>query len=114
MAFGALIPVVGTAIVWLPGALFLLFTGKTVAGVALILWGALAVGNIDNVLRPLLAGGDIGVPMPLLLVGMLGGAISFGLTGLLLGSLVFATLLFLLEERRRACPEAEAPPPAEG
>jgi len=114
MAFGALIPVVGTAIVWLPGALFLLFTGKTVAGVALILWGALAVGNIDNVLRPLLAGGDIGVPMPLLLVGMLGGAISFGLTGLLLGPLVLATLLFLLEERRRACPEAEAPPPAEG
>ncbi len=113
MAFGALIPVVGTAIVWLPGALFLLFTGKTVAGVALILWGAIAVGNIDNVLRPVLAGGDLGIPMPLLLVGMIGGAISFGLTGLVLGPLVLATLLFVLEERRRRDPEAEAPPPAD-
>ena len=113
MAFGALIPVVGTAIVWLPGALFLLFTGKTVAGVALIIWGALAVGNIDNVLRPVLAGGDIGVPMPLLLVGMIGGAVSFGPAGAVLGSLVPAAGLVPLEEGRRPHSAAETPPPAD-
>jgi predicted PurR-regulated permease PerM len=114
MAFGALIPVVGTAIVWLPGALYLLAAGKTVAGVGLALWGALAVGNIDNLLRPLLAGGDIGIPMPLLIVGMLGGIVSFGLSGLVLGPLVLAVLLFVLEERRRAASGAETPPSAAG
>ena len=101
MAFGSLIPIVGTATVWLPGALYLLFIGKTVAGVGLILWGALVVGSIDNVLRPLLTGGNIGVPMPLLIVGILGGLFAYGLTGLVLGPLVLTVLLFLLEEHRR-------------
>jgi predicted PurR-regulated permease PerM len=115
MAFGSLIPVVGTAIIWLPGALFLLFTGKTVAGVGLILWGAFAVGGIDNILRPLLiGGGDIGIPLPLLIVGILGGLFSFGLSGLLLGPLVLTVLLFVLEEHRRAVSGEEAAQPPAG
>jgi predicted PurR-regulated permease PerM len=101
MAFGSLIPFVGTAVVWLPGALYLLFTGKTFAGIGLILWGALVVGSIDNVLRPLLTGGNIGIPMPLLIVGILGGLFAYGLTGLVLGPLVLTVLLFVLEEHRR-------------
>ncbi|MBE0602106.1 MAG: AI-2E family transporter [Deltaproteobacteria bacterium] len=114
MAFASLVPVIGTWVVWVPGALFLLFTGKTFAGIGLALWGAIVVGNIDNVLRPILTGGDTGMPMPLLIVGMLGGAISFGLTGLILGPLVFAALLFVLEERRQAGSVEETPPPAAG
>lgn len=101
MAFGSLIPFVGTAVVWLPGALYLLFTGKTFAGIGLILWGALVVGSIDNILRPLLTGGNIGIPMPLLIVGILGGLFAYGLTGLVLGPLVLTVLLFVLEEHRR-------------
>jgi len=111
MAFGSLVPVVGTMIVWLPGALFLLFTGETAAGIGLLLWGALAVGNIDNVLRPLLSGGDSGIPMPLMVVGILGGLVAFGLSGLILGPLVLATLLFVLEEHHRAVSGEEAPSP---
>jgi len=114
MAFGSLVPVVGTAVVWLPGALYLLFAGKTVAGIGLILWGVFAVGNIDNILRPLLIGGNIGIPLPLLIVGILGGLFSFGLTGLVLGPLVLAVLLFVLEEHRRTVSAAEPPaPPAD-
>lgn len=112
MAFASLIPVVGTAIVWLPGALYLLFTGNTIPGIGLILWGALAVGNIDNVLRPLLIGGNIGIPMPLLIVGILGGLFSFGLMGVVVGPLVFTVLLFVLEEHRsvkNACPRPGGP-----
>ncbi|MBP2688710.1 MAG: rane protein, superfamily [Deltaproteobacteria bacterium] len=114
MAFGSLIPVVGTAIVWLPGALYLLFTGKTVAGIGLILWGAFVVGGIDNILRPLLIGGNIGIPLPLLIVGIIGGLFSFGLSGLVLGPLALAALLFVLEEYHRAVSVAEEPPPASG
>ena len=38
MAFTGLIPVVGTAIVWMPGVLYLIFTGQTTLGVGLLLW----------------------------------------------------------------------------
>jgi len=112
MAFTALIPVVGTAIVWLPGVLYLFFSGQTTWAVGLLLWSALVVGNIDNVLRPLLIGGRAGMPLPLLIVGILGGLFSFGLMGLVIGPLVLTVLLFVLEEYRRALPDAEGAPPA--
>jgi len=116
MAFMALIPVVGTAIVWLPGVLYLFFTGQTTWAVGLLLWSALVVGNIDNVLRPLLIGGKAGMPLPLLIVGIIGGLFSFGLLGLVIGPLVLTVLLFVLEEYHRTVPGAEEspPPPAEG
>ncbi len=113
MTFTALIPVVGTAIVWLPGVLYLIFTGQTAWGVGLLVWSALVVGNIDNVLRPLLIGGKAGMPMPLLIVGILGGLFSYGLMGLVIGPLVLTVLLFVLEEYHRAVPDAEEPLPAE-
>ena len=122
MAFMGLIPVVGTAIVWVPGVLYLFFTGQTTWAVGLLLWCALVVGNIDNVLRPLLIGGKAGMPLPLLIVGILGGLFSFGLMGLIIGPLVLTVLLFVLEEYHREVPDAEeslppvapGPPPAQG
>jgi len=122
MAFTGLIPVVGTAIVWVPGVLYLFFTGQTTWGVGLLLWCALVVGNIDNVLRPLLIGGNAGMPLPLLIVGILGGLFAYGLMGLIIGPLVLTVLLFVLEEYHREYPDAEeslspsapGPPPAQG
>jgi predicted PurR-regulated permease PerM len=122
MAFTALIPVVGTAIVWLPGAFYLILTGRTAWGVGLLAWGGLVVGNSDNVLRPLLIGGKSGMPMPLLIVGILGGMYSYGLMGLVIGPLVLTILLFVLEEHRQMVsdtgeplpPLAPGPPPAQG
>jgi predicted PurR-regulated permease PerM len=116
MAFTALIPIVGTAIVWLPGVLYLFFTGQATWAVGLLLWCALVVGNIDNVLRPLLIGGKAGMPLPLLLVGILGGLISYGLMGLIIGPLILTVLLFVLEEYHRDLPDAEEslPPAAPG
>jgi predicted PurR-regulated permease PerM len=113
MAFTSLIPLVGTAIVWLPGVLYLFLTGKTVFGVGLLLWSVVVVGNIDNVLRPLLIGGKAGMPLPLLIVGILGGLFSYGLLGLLIGPAVLTVLLFALEENRRGAADAgkDAPPP---
>ena len=122
MAFSGLIPVVGTAIVWVPGVLYLIFTGQTAWGVGLLLWCALVVGNADNVLRPLLIGGKAGMPLPLLLVGILGGLFAYGLMGLIIGPLILTVLLFVLEEYHREFPDAEeplspatpGPPPAQG
>jgi len=122
MAFTALIPVVGTAIVWLPGVLYLFLTDQTTWGVGLLLWCALVVGNIDNVLRPLLIGDKAGMPLPLLIVGILGGLFAYGLMGLIIGPLILTVLLFVLEEYHREVPDEEellppaapGPPPAQG
>lgn len=108
MAFTSLIPVVGTALVWVPGVVYLFLTGQTGWGVGLLLWSALVVGNIDNVLRPLLIGGKAGMPMPLLIVGILGGLVTYGLIGLVIGPMILTVFLFLLEELRAA--EADAGP----
>jgi predicted PurR-regulated permease PerM len=113
MAFGSLVPVVGTAVVWAPGALYLLFTGHAAAAIGLALWGVLVVGNIDNVLRPLLIGPNLGMPLPLLIVGILGGLVSYGLTGLVLGPLVLTVLLFILEDYRREIDAPRTLPPPE-
>jgi len=113
MAFTGLIPVVGTAIVWVPAVLYLVFTGQTAWAVGLLLWCALVVGNADNVLRPLLIGGKAGMPLPLLIVGILGGLFAYGLMGLILGPLILTVLLFVLAESHRAVADAEEPlPPA--
>ena len=90
----ALTPV-GPPLVWLPVAIWLFSTGPAWKGVALILWSVLVVGTVDNLLRPLLIGGEAQIPFLLLLFGVLGGAAAFGLLGLFLGPVVLAVLVAL-------------------
>jgi predicted PurR-regulated permease PerM len=116
--FGALIcvasllPVVGTMLVWLPGALYLLFQGMTGFGIFLLAWGILVVGFSDNILRPLLSRKQSGLPVSLLMLGSLGGLVAFGLVGVILGPVVIGISLALLEMYKTpppASPRASAP-----
>ncbi len=50
------------ALLWLPVALWFLMTGALFKGIALIAYGVLVIGLIDNLLRPLLVGRDTGMP----------------------------------------------------
>jgi predicted PurR-regulated permease PerM len=96
-ALGSFVPAVGTALVWLPIGMYLLFTGHTAAAAFELVWGMLVViGIADYVIRPRLVGGT-GEEHPLLmLIALLGGLEVFGLAGLLAGpvlmSLFVATL----------------------
>ena len=51
-AITALIPGIGTALVIIPGVLFLFFSGETFLAIGLLLWGIVAVGLVDNFLGP--------------------------------------------------------------
>jgi len=115
-AFSAIIPVIGTTLVWLPGGLYLVLAGKTAYGVGLLLWGAIVVSRIDGILLPLLIGGKVEIPLPLILVGVVGGLFAFGLMGLVTGPLLLAVTLFFLELYRERVlpPAAEAPVEPEG
>ena len=92
-AFMALIPVAGAMFVWFPVVLVLLLTGATYKALALFVWGAFAVGLIDNLLRPALISEQAHLPVLLLFLGMLGGVQVYGFVGVLIGPLVIASVL---------------------
>ena len=68
----SLVPIVGTMLVWLPAAIYLMVTGHLWQGIVLILWGALVVGTVDNVIRPLVIGSKVELH-PLLLLFLITG-----------------------------------------
>lgn len=106
----ALVPFVGPIAVWLPVGIALVATGRTAAGIGLMLWGMLVVSLIDNVLRPYLIGRETRLPMLWLFLAILGGLRAFGLLGILLGpaglALFLACYRIYAETRRPSEPGA--------
>ena len=97
LAFCSLIPVVGAALVWAPAGLWLLLSGETGRGVAMLLVGVLGISMVDNVLRPLLLSGRTQVNGLVIFFGLLGGAAAFGFIGLVIGPIILVTTGRLLE-----------------
>jgi len=94
----ALIPF-GAPLIWGSTGLWLLVTGETWAGTGLLLWGALVVSMVDNVIRPLAISSATRIPFFLVLLGVMGGLRAFGLVGLFLGPIVLAVMLAVWRER---------------
>lgn len=90
MAVLSIIPGVGTALVWVPAAVYLVAVGKGLAAVLLVLWCVLVVGTVDNVLRPRLVGRDTKMSDLLVLLSTLGGLVLFGAVGVIIGPIVAA------------------------
>jgi predicted PurR-regulated permease PerM len=96
-AFGALIPSVGTSIVFIPTVLYLLAVGEYVNAIGLAVWGTLAVGLIDNLLGPyLMSRGNVIHPF-LILLSVLGGVALFGPIGFVAGPVLVSFFMVLLE-----------------
>jgi predicted PurR-regulated permease PerM len=91
------IPVVGSGVIWLPAAIFLLADGQPAAAIGLVVWGALIVGLVDNILRPRLVSGDANMPDLIILLAILGGIGAFGLAGIIIGPVLAAIFLTVLE-----------------
>jgi predicted PurR-regulated permease PerM len=107
MFFCALVPVLGTALVWVPGAIYLYTQGETAMTVVLILWGVLVISMVDNFMKPIFISGRARLPMLLVFFGIFGGITAFGLKGLFLGPAVITLFLFLSEVVRRDLFSAE-------
>lgn len=93
MAFAALLPAVGPALVWVPVVLYLIVAGQVWQAIAMALSGALLIGSADNVLRPILVGRETQMPDYLVLVSTLGGLATFGVNGLLIGPVAAALFM---------------------
>ncbi|UPJ48277.1 AI-2E family transporter [Bradyrhizobium sp. 200] len=93
MAFLSLIPAIGSALVWLPVAIYFLATGAIWQGIGLILYGVLVIGLVDNLLRPYLVGKGTKLPDYVVLISTLGGIEVFGLNGFVIGPLIAAMFM---------------------
>jgi predicted PurR-regulated permease PerM len=95
-ALAALIPVVGTALVWVPAAITLVAQGQNGWALFLTLWSVILVAGSDNVIRPLVVSSSSNVSTLLVFVGVLGGVSAFGFAGIFLGPVLLTLVAALL------------------
>lgn len=79
-------------------SLYLVGSGKTVAGIALFLWGAIELFIVDKTLRPRLVGGPVKLPFLPTFFGLVGGVKTMGIVGLFIGPVLMALLVAIWRE----------------
>jgi len=116
MTILSVVPVLGSFVVWIPASILLALNGNWSDAIILALWGALVVGNIDNILRPMLVGNRLRLHTVPAFIAMLGGLLVLGAPGFILGPLVVTMTLLLIDiwrgraGRLRASGAPEMPP----
>jgi predicted PurR-regulated permease PerM len=113
LAMGAsLVPLIGTTLVWVPAALWLLIDGRWGASLFLVIWAVAVVSSVDNVIRPLFISSRAKITTLPVFVGLVGGISAFGPIGVFLGPVLIALALALIEfaEEARAEAAPSAPP----
>lgn len=96
-ALCAVLPFVGTALVWAPAAIFLALSGSWVKAVILAFWGGVVVGLIDNLVYPILIAGELRFHPLAVFFSVFGGLLAFGVAGVVLGPVILAITVALLE-----------------
>jgi predicted PurR-regulated permease PerM len=97
MVFTSLVPVIGTALVWVPAAILLFVQGHTGAGVFILVWGAVVISGSDNVIRLFVVKGPVRMHPLLIFFSVMGGIKLAGLLGVVYGPLTLAMVQTLLE-----------------
>jgi predicted PurR-regulated permease PerM len=95
--FAALIPVVGTGLVWAPAAVYLFIIGHIWLAIFVILFGALIMGTLDNIIRFILAKKMADVHPIITVLGVILGLKYFGFLGLIFGPLLISYFIILLK-----------------
>jgi predicted PurR-regulated permease PerM len=93
IGFFSLVPVVGSALVWVPTALWLAFTGHIGSGLLVAAICGVVAGVADNIVRPLLLRNRTHLNELLLFISVLGGIEVFGLLGLVAGPTIVAAAM---------------------
>jgi predicted PurR-regulated permease PerM len=93
VVFAALIPIVGSPLAWVPACLYLIYDGSLAKGLGLLLYGAVLISGIDNVIKPLILKGAAQIHMLLAFLSILGGVFAFGPKGLIVGPVVLSLVL---------------------
>ncbi len=92
----SMLPVGGTALVWIPAVIALFVQGHWGYGTFMVLWGILS-SSADNVVRPMLISGRARISTLAVFIGVLGGISAFGPLGLVLGPVILSLALALIQ-----------------
>jgi len=104
IAFFALIPFIGTSIVWVPASLYLILSGYfshdywvLAKGIGLLLYGIFIIATIDNILLAKIVKAKADVSPIIVIIGVIGGASMFGIIGIFIGPILLPLLLTYFE-----------------
>lgn len=110
----SIVPAIGNAIIWVPAGIMMLLLGHIWQGIAILMFGAIVISSVDNLLRPILMGKDIQMHSLLIFLSTLGGIAVFGFSGFVLGPVVAAfflaswkLLLELSQEKQKQKPSGD-------
>jgi predicted PurR-regulated permease PerM len=107
MGLLAMVPYMGTFMIWAPTAAILALGGHWTKASILVAWGVLVIGLVDNLLYPTLVGGRLRQHTVVSFLAILGGISLFGASGIILGPVLVSATFVLLEiwrERSVAAP----------
>ncbi|HWP36286.1 MAG TPA: AI-2E family transporter [Gemmatimonadales bacterium] len=105
----AILPLVGSGLVWGPGAIALALDGRLPATIGLVAWGVAVVGMVDNVLRPVIYRRWASIHPLVTLVGAIAGVRYFGVLGILIGPLSLSYFFELIRMYREEYVERSEP-----
>jgi len=110
----AILPVVGSGLVWIPASVVLYLEGSHLSAIAMVAFGALIVGNVDNVIRPIVFRRWAQTHPLITILGAFAGVRYLGLLGLLIGPLALSYFFELVrmynEEYVSLSGDSSAPP----
>lgn len=95
-AVAGIFPIIGTAVVWIPVAIFFFLAGNTVSAFGVIIFGLIS-SVLENFIKPIFVSKRTKVNSSIILIGMIGGLFMFGILGIILGPLILSYLLIVLE-----------------
>jgi predicted PurR-regulated permease PerM len=101
MAVLSFIPVLGAFLIWLPAGIVQMIYQNYFAGVGILLWGAIVVSNIDNILRPRLVEKRTNINPVITLLGVFIGLEFFGIIGIVVGPLILSLFFVLVQMFRQ-------------
>lgn len=93
VALAAMVPILGSPLGWVPACVYLFFTAETWQAVGLLVYGALLISGIDNVVKPMLLQGSAQIHPMLGFLSILGGVLAYGVSGFLVGPVILSLVL---------------------
>ncbi|HUA33352.1 MAG TPA: AI-2E family transporter [Candidatus Binataceae bacterium] len=100
-AAAGLLPIGGTALIWLPAAIWLLYTAGWGSAIGLVVWCAICLAIIDNFIKPIAMRHGTSLPTLALFLAIMGGIEAYGPLGLFLGPAIISIFAALLRVYRK-------------
>lgn len=91
--FSAMIQLIGTPLVWIPAGLYLFFWASPATGIGMLLYGALVISTMDNIIKPIILKGAAQIHPMLAFLSVLGGLYAFGAKGIIAGPVILSLVL---------------------